>query len=61
MTERIQNLLQMTLDGSLAVSPVSVNFDRLDYLLSQSEADTKRIAEYILAQEPKITLHSAFT
>lgn len=61
MTERIQNLLQMTLDGSLAVSPVSVNFDRLDYLLPQSEADTKRIAEYILAQEPKITLHSAFT
>ncbi len=61
MTERIRHLLQMTLNGEMAVSPVSVEFDRLDYLLPQSEMDTKRIATYILAQEPRITSDSAFT
>ena len=51
----------MTLDGTMTVSPVSVSFDRMDFLLPQSEMDTKRIAEYIQAQEPKITSSSAFT
>lgn len=61
MTERIQKLLHMTLDGSMTVSPVSICFDRMDYLLPPSEMEPKRISEYILAQEPKITSCSAFT
>lgn len=61
MNIHIQNLLQMTLSGEMAVSPVSTTFDRLDYLLPQMEMESKRLAEYILAQEPKLTPDSSFT
>jgi len=61
MTERIQTLCQLTLEGSMAVSPVSVTFDPADELLSTDEMDVKRLTEYILAQEPLVTEYSAFT
>ena len=61
MTERIQKLCELTLSGDMYVTPVAVEFDRTDLLLSDGEKDTKRISEYILAQEPKITPYSAFT
>lgn len=61
MNIHIQNLLHMTLSGEMAVTPVSVHFDRLDYLLPQMEMESKRLAEYILAQEPKLTPDSSFT
>lgn len=61
MTERIQNLCRLTLEGRMYVSPVSVEFDRQDDLLPAAEKEPKRICEYILAQEPMLTPYSAFT
>ena len=48
MTERIQKLTQLTLEGKMYVTPVKTEFDRMDILLSQTKRDVKRICEYIL-------------
>ncbi len=61
MTERIRRLTERTLAGEMYVEPVPVPFDREDLFLTQSERDVKRLCEYILAQEPKLTGDSAFT
>lgn len=61
MTERIKRLTERTLAGEMYVKPVSVDFDRTDLFLSESERDVKRLCEYILAQEPMLTPDSAFT
>ena len=61
MTDRIAKLTSLTLQGDMYVAPVKTEFDRDDLLLSRSEMDVKRICEYILNQEPKITPYSAMT
>ena len=61
MTDRIAKLTRLTLQGDMYVAPVKTEFDREDLLLSQSEMDVKRICEYILNQEPKLTEYSSMT
>lgn len=61
MNERIKRLTELTLRGEMYVDPVKIDFDREDLFLSKEKKDVKRLCEYILAQEPKLTEFSAFT
>ena len=61
MIERIKNLTELTLNGEMYVNPIKTEFDREDILLPKSEMQVKRICEYILNQEPKITKYSKLT
>ncbi len=61
MNERIERLTNLTLEGKMYVNTVKTDFDREDLLLPKSQCDVKRICEYILNQEPKITKYSKFT
>jgi len=61
MDERIKHLEKLTMSGEMHVKTVNTQFDRMDLLLPQQERDVKRICEYILNQQPKLTEHSALT
>lgn len=61
MTERIKKLTELTLNGNMYVTPIKTNFDKKDLLLEKTQMEVKRICEYILNQEPKITEFSAMT
>ena len=61
MTNRIKKLTQLTLNGEMYVDTVKTKFDREDLFLSKSDMEVKRICEYILNQEPKITKYSNMT
>ena len=61
MNERIKALCELTLSGKMYVEPVKTEFDRCDLFLNESEMNVKRLCEYILNQEPKITEYSCFT
>ena len=61
MTERIEELTKLTLNGEMYVNPIKTEFDREDLFLSENEMQVKRICEYILNQEPKITKYSTLT
>lgn len=61
MNERIKRLTELTLRGEMYVDPVKIDFDREDLFLSKEKKNVKRLCEYILAQEPKLTEFSAFT
>lgn len=61
MNERIEKLTKLTLNGDMFVNSVETNFDREDLFLSKSEMEVKRICEYILNQQPKITKYSKMT
>ncbi len=61
MTERIERLTELTMHGAMYVDPVQVAFDREDLFLPENEMQVKRICEYIVAQEPKITKFSQLT
>ena len=61
MTERIEKLLNMTLSGEMWNEPVKTEFDREDLLLPKMQMESKRICEYILNQEPKLTEASSMT
>ncbi len=61
MNERITALCELTLSGKMYVEPVKTEFDRCDLFLNESEMNVKRLCEYILNQEPKITEYSCFT
>lgn len=61
MIKRIEKLTELTLNGEMYVNPVKTEFDREDLFLSENEMQVKRICEYILNQEPKITKYSCFT
>ena len=61
MIERIEKLTELTLSGEMYVNTITTEFDREDLFLSKSEMEVKRICEYILNQEPKITKYSALT
>ena len=61
MNERIRKLTELTLKGDTYVYPVKTDFDDSDLLLPRREAESKRICEYILNQEPRLTPYSAMT
>lgn len=61
MTERIQRLTELTLSGQMFVNTVKTDYDEADLLLSRQELESKRICEYILNQEPKLTEYSSLT
>lgn len=61
MIERIKKLTELTLNGEMYVNPIKTEFDREDLFLSENEMQVKRICEYILNQEPKITKYSKLT
>lgn len=61
MTERIEKLTELTLSGEMYVNPVKTEFDVKDLLLPREKCDVKRLCEYIVNQEPKITEYSRFT
>ena len=61
MNDRIKALCDKTLKGEMFVETITTEFDREDLFLSETERDVKRICEYILNQEPKLTEHSALT
>ncbi len=60
-SERIQELTKKTLKGEMFTTPVPVEFDRMDIFLSKQKMESKRVCDYILKQEPKITPYSRFT
>lgn len=61
MTDRIEKLTALTVSGEMYVNPIKTIFDRADFFLSENERQVKRICEYILNQEPKITKYSTLT
>lgn len=61
MNERIKKLTELTLKGEMYVNTVETKFDRLDLFLPEMEKDVKRLCEFILNQEPKLTEYSAMT
>lgn len=61
MTERIRKLTECTLSGEMYVVPIKTNFSSIDNSLSRQEAESVRICEYIINQEPKLTEFSAMT
>lgn len=61
MQERIQKLRELVMQGKMYVSPVPTEYDRMDMLLDEDEKNVKRLCEYILNQQPKITEYSALT
>ena len=61
MTERIVRLTDLTLKGEMYVSPVKTEYDREDLFLSENDRDVKRLCEYIMNQEPKITEYQTMT
>ena len=61
MNDRIIKLTELTLRGEMYVNPVKIDFDREDLFLPKEKKNVKRLCEYIIAQEPKLTEFSAFT
>ena len=61
MNERIEKLTELTLAGKMYATAVKTTFDEADMLLEREERESKRICEYILNQEPKLTEYSALT
>jgi len=61
MTERISKLVELTLAGEMFVEKVKTEYDREDLFLTETERDVKRLCEYILNQEPKLTPYSKMT
>lgn len=58
MNKRIEKLTELTLNGKMYVDSIRTDFDREDLFLPENEMQVKRICEYILNQEPKITKYS---
>ena len=61
MTERIKKLTELTLSGQMYVNTVKTAYDEADLLLPKEQMESKRICEYILNQEPKLTEYSCLT
>lgn len=61
MTDRIKALTSMTLKGEMYVCPVEIEAIPAHPAKSRIENEVDDLCRYILAQEPKITAHSAFT
>ena len=61
MHNRIEKLLNLTLQGKTYATPIETAFDEKDLLLSRQDMESKRLCEYILNQEPIITPYSMMT
>ena len=61
MTERIKKLNELTLSGQMYANTVKTTYDEADLLLPRQQMESKRICEYILNQEPKLTEYSCLT
>ena len=61
MNERTQKLTKLTLSGAMYVDPIDTQFEKTDIFLPDHEKDVKRICEYMLNQEPKLTKYSALS
>ena len=61
MTERIEKLTELTLSGQMYADTVKTTYDEADLLLPRQQMESKRICEYILNQEPKLTEYSRLT
>ena len=61
MTERINQLTQLTLAGKMYAYPRETAFDREDLFLSKQKRESKRLCEFILNQEPVLTEYSKLT
>ncbi len=61
MTERIEKLTRLTLDGEMYAYPRATEYDRNDIFLSESERDVKRLCEFIENQEPVLTKYQTMT
>ena len=61
MTERIKKLTELTLSGQMYADIVKTTYDEADLLLPRQQMESKRICEYILNQEPKLTEYSCLT
>lgn len=61
MKERIKKLTELTLSGDMYATPVKTAFDEADLLLPRQQMESKRLCEYILNQEPKLTEYSCMT
>ncbi len=61
MTERIKNILDITMSGGAYVTPIEIEFDENDKFLSREHRESKRLCESILEQKPFLTPYSKFT
>lgn len=61
MTERIKKLTELTVSGQMYAETVKTAYDDADLLLPREQRESKRICEYILNQEPKLTEYSCMT
>ena len=61
MTNRIAKLTELTLEGEMYVNTVKTDFSESDNNLTKQVRESKRLCEYILNQEPKITEYSCMT
>ena len=51
MTERIKLMAEGVLKKTIYPTPTETTYDRADYLLPTSQMETKRLCEYMLAQD----------
>ena len=61
MNNRIKEIVKLTLEGDMYVKALATQFDRKDIFLSRQQMESKRLCEYIMNQEPKITKFSKMT
>ncbi len=61
MIERIEKLAELTMKGDMFVETVKTSFDEKDLELPRLQYEPKRMYEYILNQEPKLTEYSLMT
>ena len=61
MNERITELTKLTLAGEMYACSTKTEFNREDLFLPRMKMESKRLCEYILNQEPKLTPYSKMT
>ena len=60
MNERIRKLTELTLKGEMYAHPTKTEYDREDLFLSRQQMESKRLCEFILNQQPVLTLSRYF-
>ena len=61
MNDRISKLTELTLAGKMYADTVKTAYDEADLHLPRQQMESKRLCEYILNQEPKLTPYSTMT
>lgn len=61
MTERIKELVRLTVEGKMYADTTTTEYDREDLFLSRQHMESKRLAEYILNQKPVLMPCSRMT